>query len=63
MTWEVAEIFIVMKGEVADRVIYLGGGMDRRILGVSEVNQVYPVLFGVEGPLLAGISFRSQLLS
>ena len=48
MAFEVAQVLVVVRGEVADCVVGFGGGVDYGLAVVREAREVAAVFFGEE---------------
>ena len=49
VAFKVAQELVVVGGEVADRVVFFGGGIENRLRVMGEASQVGAVLLGKEG--------------
>ena len=49
MPLEVAQVLVVVRGEVADRVVCFGGGVDDGLRVVREAREVAAVFFAQQG--------------
>ena len=55
MPRKVAQVLVVVQAEVPDRIVYLGGAVDNRVVRMCKMDQVDSVLLGVHRSLLGSV--------